>query len=336
MNIRKLPSGSYQVRQNVDGVTYSATFKHRPSPVEAMKAITKQTSKVSKHRDMTVVDACEAYLDAKSNILSPSTIRGYKGEIRAISDEFGKVYINSVTGPMLQKEVNDYAEGRKPKTVSNYAHFLTAVLNFHEVDVKPPVLPMKVKTKKYFPTEEEVQAILQEVAGTKYEVFFRLAVYGLRRSEIAALTLSDLSDDNVITINKAMVTDGNNKNVIKSTKTTESTGTIKIDDELAELIRSQGFVWDGYISKPYEHLQRVQDKLGIQRFPLHTFRHFMASYLHNMGVSEKQIMAIGRWKTPHVMKSVYEHEMEMDKAKQKVADIFGTKFGTKNQKAINE
>ena len=44
---------------------------------------------------------------------------------------------------------------------------------------------------------------------------------------------------------------------------------------------------------------------------------------------------IDRWKTDHVMKTVYQHEMEMEEAKQEVADIFGTKFGTKNKKCSN-
>jgi len=47
----------------------------------------------------------------------------------------------------------------------------------------------------------------------------------------------------------------------------------------------------------------------------------MASYLHNQGVTDKQIQAVGGWKTDHVMKTVYQHEMEMEKAKDKIADI---------------
>lgn len=320
MNITKLPSGSYRIRQMVGGKTYSVTVDHRPTQIEAMKIISDATAHVKKPQDLTVVKACEAYIEAKKDIVSPSTIRGYKSLIRVISDGFGGMRINAVTGASFQTEVNRYAKGRKPKTVKNYAAFLTAVFSFFDLGLHTPTLPMAVKPKRYFPTAEDVNRILAEVKGTDLEVFFRLAVFGLRRSEICALTVDDLSG-NVLTINKALVTDGENHNVVKSTKTTESAGTIKIDDDLADLIRKQGYIWKGHIATPYKNLQRIQYKLGIPRFPLHTFRHFMASYLHYQGVPDKQIQAIGRWKTDHVMKTVYQHEMEMEKAKDKVADI---------------
>lgn len=320
MNITKLPSGSYRIRQMVGGKTYSVTVDHRPTKIEAMKIISDATAHVKKPHDLTVVRACKAYIEAKKSIVSPSTIRGYKSLIRVISDDFGGMRINAVTLANFQTEVNRYAKGRRPKTVKNYAAFLTAVFSFFDLGLHTPTLPMAVKPKRYFPTAEDVNRILAEVKGTDLEVFFRLAVFGLRRSEICALTVDDLSG-NVLTINKALVTDGDNHNVVKSTKTTESAGTIKIDDDLADLIRKQGYIWKGHIATPYKNLQRIQDKLGIPRFPLHTFRHFMASYLHYQGVPDKQIQAIGRWKTDHIMKTVYQHEMEMEKAKEKVADI---------------
>lgn len=320
MNITKLPSGSYRIRQMVGGQSYSVTVDHRPTQIEAMKIISNATAHVKKPTDLTVVRACEAYIDAKKDIVSPSTIRGYKSLIRVISDSFGGMRINAVTGALFQSEVNRYAKGRKPKTVKNYANFLSGVFSFFDLGLHSPTLPMAVKPKKYFPTSEDVNRILAEVKGTNLEVFFRLAVFGLRRSEICALTVDDLSG-NVLTINKAMVTDGDNQNVVKATKTTESAGTIKIDDDLADLIRKQGYIWKGHIATPYKNLQRIQDKLGIPHFPLHTFRHFMASYLHNQGVPDKQIQAIGRWKTDYIMKTVYQHEMEMEKAKDNIADI---------------
>lgn len=333
MTIDKLPSGKYRIRQMIDGKRYSVILDHRPSQIEASKIIAKMADRAPRsNNNMTVLDACTAYLDAKNNVLSPSTIRGYKGVIRAISEDFKGIYINSMTSALLQKEVNDYAKGRSPKTVSNFAHFLTAVFAFYDVEVKPPILPMKVKMAKYIPTIDDVNAILREAEGTKYEVFFRLAMYGLRRSEVAALTLSDLSDDNTLTINKAVVTDGDNQNVIKPTKTTDSARMIKIDDELADMIRKQGYVWEGHIAQPYKHLRDIQDFLGLPAFSLHTFRHFFASYLHEKGLTDKQIQEIGGWKTDHVMKTVYQHAMEMEQTRNEVAQLFGHEIGHKKSK----
>ena len=319
MNIRKLPSGSYQIRQMVNGQSYSVTLDHKPSKIEAMKIITEMSGKQPAKANMTVLTACEGYIASKTNVLSPSTIRNYRGQIKAISDDFKGVYLHNVTSAMLQTEVNDYAKDREPKTVSNFAHFLTAVFAFYDVNVKTPQLPQAIKNSDYIPTLDEVKAVINEVKGTKYEIFYRLAMYGLRRSETFALTLDDLSKDNFLTISKAVVLNDKREKVVKTTKTTDSTRIIKIDDELADMIREQGYVWEGSMDMPYIRLCKVQKKLGIQHFKLHTFRHVFASFLLDK-LTPKQIQALGGWKTDNIMKTVYQHAMEMDKAKQTASD----------------
>jgi len=322
MTIERLPSGNYRIVQMVDGKRYRFTLDHKPSKIEAMKIISEMMVKTSSPTNMTVVDACKAYIASKTNVLSPSTIRMYNGVIRAISSDFGALYLNDVTNARFQAEVNAYSKGHQSKTVSNFARFIGAVLSFYDIEIKQPKVPQTVKKEKYIPTLEEVKRIIAEVSGTKYEVFYRLAMYGLRRSETFALTLSDLSDDNNLTINKALVLNDKREKVLKTTKTTDSSRTIKIDDNLADMIREQGFVWQGSMDMPYIRLCQVQDKLGIRHFPLHTFRHLMASFLHDEGYTNKQIQAIGGWKTDNIMKTVYQHAMNMEEVKESVsADI---------------
>ena len=328
MNIQKLPSGNYRIRQMVNGKSYSVTLDHRPTQIEAMKIVSELTAHAPKKGEYTVVSACDAYINAKTNVLSPSTIRNYRGQIRAISDDFKGVYIKAVTSAMLQTEVNRYAKDHQPKTVSNFAHFLTAVFLFHDIELRPPKLPQAVKRQPYLPTVSEVRAIVREVKGTKYEVFYRLALYGLRRSEIFALTMDDLSDDNLLTINKAMVLNDKREKVIKTTKTTASTRTIRIGDRLADIIRKQGYVWEGSFDMPYIRLCQVQDKLGIQHFPLHAFRHECASVLHYEGVPDKNIQGVCGWETDYVMKERYRQEVNADAVRDQVSDIIESTFDT--------
>jgi integrase len=179
-------------------------------------------------------------------------------------------------------------------------------------------LPQREKKDPYIPSEEEVRMIFNEIKGSQFEIPILLSAMGLRRSEICALKAEDLSG-NTLTINKALVQNENKEWVIKSTKTTESTRTIIIPDYLADLIRQQGYVYDGFPGSIYNHLQRVQKKLGIQNFPLHKMRHFFASYMHDLGYSDKQIQAMGGWKTDNIMKTVYTHAMNMEIAKQNAA-----------------
>lgn len=193
--------------------------------------------------------------------------------------------------------------------------FLTAVLGTYCPSLKiNTTLPQKVKSEPYTPSQGDVKRILAEIKGSQFEIPITLACYGMRRSEICALTPEDIEGD-VIHINKALVQDENKKWVIKTTKTTESTRSIIIPQELAEKIKDQGYVYRGHPGNITKHLERIEDKLEIPRFPLHKLRHYFASQMSALGVPEADILKMGGWETDHVMKSVYRHSM-MDKEEQ--------------------
>ena len=146
-------------------------------------------------------------------------------------------------------------------------------------------------------------------------------MYGLRRSEICALTVDDLNG-NILTVNKALVR-GRQQWHIKLTKTAASTRKVILDAQLADLIRQQGYVYRYNPVTLEGKLKKIQKMLGIHPFSLHKFRHFFASYLHDLGFSDKQIQAAGGWSTDNVMKSVYMHAMQMEEAKSAMATAIG-------------
>lgn len=318
MTINKLPSGSYRIRQTVNGKAYSLTVKHKPTLYEAEQLLSQIIENPDK---LTFEKAAENYIKSKSNILSPSTIVSYESIIRNIDTDFLKLQINTMTHKDLQAEVNRYSANHSSKSTRNFSGFLMSVVKFYDLNIKSPKLPQKERKTPYIPTEEEVRAIINEVKGTKYEVAFILASMGLRRSEICALTLNDLNG-NTLTINKALVKDNTGKWVAKTTKTENSTRTLEIPGKVAKLIRKQGYVYDGFPGQIYKRLIDIEKKLGIQHFSLHKMRHFFASYMHHLGYTDKQIQSFGGWKTDDVMKTVYQHEMEIEKAKKKMAYTF--------------
>ena len=152
-----------------------------------------------------------------------------------------------------------------------------------------------------------------------------MATLGLRRSEICALTPEDLNG-NVLTINKALVMNSDKEWVVKTTKTESSTRTIVLPDELVRLLNDNGF-YKGNPENLYFALRRSQKRLGIHLFPLHKLRHFFASYMHDLGYTDKQIQEFGGWKTDAIMKTVYQHAMEMDRVKANMATNIGLLMG---------
>lgn len=314
MTIDRLPSGSYRIREMRNGKVYKITLDHKPTKTEARDLI---QSKVTSFSNSTLFyDAADNYIKSKQNILSPATIRGYRTILNNLTIK--DLPIDKITTPVLQSLVNDLALTLSPKTIKNVNGFIVSVLKYYGAEVQSPRLPQRIKKEIYIPSEDDVKRILNDVKGTKYEVPFTLATLGLRRSEICALTKDDLKG-NILTIDKALVEDENKNWIVKTTKTTDSTRTIIVPDYLADLIREKG-IYDSSPHSLYSKLKCVQDRLGIQRFAFHKLRHFFASYMHNLGYSDKQIQEFGGWKTSDVLRNVYQHAMEMDKTKQSMAE----------------
>ena len=63
----------------------------------------------------------------------------------------------------------------------------------------------------------------------------------------------------------------------------------------------------------YQTLYRLEDQLGIQRFPLHKLRHYYASMAHAQGIPEAYILEQGGWASSNVMKKIYRHAMEEER-----------------------
>ena len=317
MTIEKLPSGSYRIKQMENGKYHYVTIDHKPSKTEAVKLLAevldkKETSAVN----MTFDDAAAAYIQSKSNILSPATIRSYDTMRRNLS--LSKTRIHDITSITVQSTINDMVGRVSAKTARNYASFIVTVLKSVDIDVRQPQLPQKEKKSPYIPTIEDVKAIFAHIKGKEEEIAIILASHGLRRSEIAALSPLDLTGNTLI-VNKAMVQNERGEWVIKSTKTTDSTRTVVIPDDIADLIRERGYI---YGKMPYtinQDLHRAQRELGIPQFSLHKLRHFFASYAHELGYSDKAVQEMGGWKSDSILKTVYTHAMDMEKKKQEMS-----------------
>lgn len=322
MNIEKLPSGNYRITQMADGKRYRATLDHKPSATEAMKIISTLVDRApASVANKTLRDAFEEYSKAKSEMLSPSTIRGYSYLVKRIDDSILDKKLNQLTAVDLQKIINKDSADHAYKSIKNLRSHLMSTLNMFDIRLKTPTLPLpEAKVEPYIPTKNDVYKVLNALKDSKFECAVQLSVMGLRRSEICALDVSDLSESNVLSINKVMVQTKDGDFVIRhKTKTDKSTRELVLPTHIADLIRKQGFVYRGHPNSILDGLKAVEKRMKLPEFPPHRMRHFFASYLHDLGYTDEQIMAMGGWKTDHVMKTVYRHAMEMDEVKKSVA-----------------
>jgi integrase len=321
MSIEKLPSGSYRATVMVNGVRYRRTFNHKPTQKEVMQALAAEMSEDPKPEALTFEQAAVKYCESKESVLSPKTLREYLGMNKSLPEWFRMLEICNINQLAINRLVNSLASQKQaPKTIKNTHGFISAVLKTFRPDmVINTTLPQKRKEEPYIPSTEDIKKMLARLEGTEYEIPFILACYGMRRSEICALTVDDI-EGNVVHINKALVQDSNNEWVLKITKTTKSTRDIVIPSEVADKIRSKGYVYIGHpnnISKVYG---RMEKELGIPHFSPHKLRHYFASKMSAMGVPETDILALGGWETDNIMKSVYRHSMINGGGKEKISD----------------
>lgn len=310
MKIEKLKSGSYRIRKMYKGITYTVVTDYKPTQKEAMRLLADEMDKVqSRKYHMTFETAARSYIEVKNNVLSPSTVKGYYSTINNLSKKFKNLIISDITSVDVQKEINDYSKTRSAKTVRNAHGLISAVLSMYAPNtILNTTLPMYVKKEPYIPTDEDIKALMGEAKGTEYEIPLILAAFGLRRSEICALEISDISDG-TIAINKAMVLDSKNQWIKKETKTATGTRTITVPKEVTEKIKEHGYVYKGYPGNILKFMTQTQDKLGLPHFSLHKLRHYYASVSHSLGIPDAYIMRSGGWKTDGVLKSVYRHAL---------------------------
>lgn len=326
MKIEKLPSGSYRIRKMYKGKIYTVITEYKPSQKDAIQLMAAELDKIQgKFEKMTFGAAAEEYIASKRNVLSPTTIRSYGTITKMLSTEFSSMNINDITVRDVQIEINRLTKGRSPKTIRNYHGFISSVLGVFCPHLKlNTTLPQKIKNKPYIPTDDDIKKILEYAKDSEYEIAIILACYGMRRSEICALTLDDINGD-VITINKALVMDENKQWVIKTTKTTASTREIIVPMKIADQIRKKGYVYKRSPNSITEYLEKAEADLGIPHFSLHKLRHYFASKLSAMNVPEADIIKFGGWETDYVMKGVYRHAMEdrQQKAQRDAANKLG-------------
>lgn len=308
MKIEQLPSGKYRIRKMVNGRSTSYTFDHKPTEAEINVMLGVEVNKKSTFRQAAI-----DYVESKRNILSPSTIKEYTETIRRLSPAFLDTPLSKMTGVIVQKEVNLLAKTRKPKTVRNYHGCIFSVLKMYKPDlILRTTLPKNRQDKKYIPTKEDVQAILDysvNSCGGRYYIPLVLASYGLRRSEILAIT-GDSVQGNVLTIDSGIVLNDEKEWVKKDMpKTVSSIRKIPIPWEVALEIKEQGYAYKGHPNCITEFLYDACDRLEIPRFSIHKLRHFFASQLSANNVDIETILSLGGWQTDHVMKTTYRHKV---------------------------
>lgn len=330
---RKMSSGNWFIQLRLNGQSIpivASSEKECRDRAALMKAEYRAgKNRVAGSGEITLGEAVDNYIDSKVGVLSPSTIRGYR-TIR-----------NNYMQPQMDKRIRDIknwqavinaeAKLRAPKTVKNTWRFICSVLK--ECEIAPPkvVLPQIVPTEHLWLEPDEIKTFVAALEGQPHEIPALLALHGLRRSEIMALTWDKIDlKRGAIKISGAAVFDENQKLVHKATnKNASSARTVPImipalEAALKACPDKKGNLVTCNPNTIWARVNRTCRELELPEVGVHGLRHSFASLAYHLKWSEQQTMEIGGWSDTTTMHKIYTHLAAADrlKARNSMADFY--------------
>ena len=333
-NPKQLPSGSWRVRvfdyKDSEGKKHykSFTSPNKRVCVEMAKKYTEdkkvqQSRPHGQYEELTLEEACLLYIDMKSGVLSPTTIRSYEAYTRSALDELKKMVIKYITSVKMQQYVSRLSQINSPKTVKNKAIFIKSVLDyfipFNQIRID---YPMREKPEISVPILETFWKIYDAAPDDIKIPILLGGMCGMRRGEIAGLRPEDVTDMG-ISIRRSLVKDENNQWVIKSPKSTSGYRFVPLGYEHIELVRAWTFdIKPDRITKAFKKTCR---DLGYEDLHFHCIRHMFATELYDKGFNPLTICSYTGHKNPNTVTGIYAHAKRDLATDNKVIDIMSGK-----------
>lgn len=322
--IKKTASGKYHTTVFVGMVNGKRKYKSITAPTKrevkqliAQTLTEKQTE--STYSSLTLSQAYERYINSKDNVLSPSTLRGYRNSAKNDFPNLQPCLLSQLNNEMIQNAVNDLVSVNSPKTIKNKYHLLKSILKIYRPELQIHIqLPQNKKSPVPLQTEETIHLLLSR-ADDRLRVPILLAAFGgLRRSEICALTKEDFTDTGV-NINKAKVL-GSYGYVIKQPKTDAGYRFVPLSKEIIK----ECIAWKHFGLNPdviNNGFQTLRQNCNISA-TFHKLRHYYGTQLLKNGIDIMTACKYGGWDDPQILLKIYAHATINKESDQKVISIY--------------
>lgn len=339
---KQLPSGSWFCRIRINGEDISITRPTEKEAIAEAMAVKAGIKQATARKQKKVTAAIDSYIAARENVLSPSTVRGYRAIQTGRFQGMMHKDIHTLSAAQWQKAVNDEAKLCSAKTLTNAWRFLASVI-FAETGQRVIVrLPQVVPNARPYLTPEQIPVFVAAIHGTSIEIPALLALSSLRRSELQNLRWRDIDfDANILRVNGAAVYGPDGELVRKNeTKNKTSRRTVPLIEPLRAALQQADQTGEYIVTMTPNaimgHVNRVCAKHGLPQVGLHGLRHSFASLAYHLGIPELVVMEIGGWANDQTMRKIYTHISQKDVADRAAAlmTFFSTKNGNENDNDI--
>lgn len=319
---RKLSSGSWFIQLRLGGQSIPVTERSRTACVNAARLIKAEylagreptKKKLPPAPEMTLRELLTAYIQKYKPVLSPSTVGGYATirdtRFKSVMDKKPKEVSD------WQAVINEETKLVRAKTIINAWSFVASSMRDQGLPVPEVTLPQHIKRPRPWLTSDQIVRFVAAVNGSGYEIPIYLALLGLRRSELMALTWDRVDlKAGLIRVEGAVVRNEDGAYVFKEeNKETDSRRTVPIMiPELRAALEAvpetdrTGRVVTCHINRPYKVVNRICEREGLPLTGVHGLRHSFASLGHHVGVPEQEMQLLGGWKDARTMHQIYEH-----------------------------
>lgn len=318
---KKTKSGMWKVRvyshTDEKGKHYKAFTAPTKQEAEQQAAKFSGDADRANRVDLSVYDAIAGYIRAKENVLSPSTIRGYRILERNNYSDIGTMRIRKLTTERVQLWVSQQAASVSPKTVKNAYALLASSVRLYAPDTMWRItLPTIIKERRTAPSDASVAMLYNSATGWM-KIAIGLAAFGsLRAGEICAIQFKDI-EDGTIYVHRDMVRTQHGGWVYKEMpKTTDSVRLVDtVPEEIFDLMGT-GAPDDLAIghtpSRIGDNFRSLCKRIGITGIRFHDLRHFYAS-TGAVIMPDLYLAQRGGWGTSSpIMKTVYQHTRESE------------------------
>lgn len=288
----------------------SAKGKRKCEQMAAQWAVEKESK--PQEAEMLLQEAVESYIRAKENVLSESTVIGYK-KILNNNMELIKLFpLSAITKPLVQRWVNELSANHSVKTVKNAYGLFSATMDMFMGKRFRVQFKQATEREVCIPSDDEVKLLLSEADGDLKLAIYLAAFGGLRRGEICALEAADVFDDYIV-VNKSMGLTQQRTWEIKTPKTLSSNRQVFLPEFLIKLLEcKEGRLLSLHPNNITDQFEVLRNRLGMS-FRFHDLRHYYASINHALGIPDQYIMEMGGWKTDRTLKAVYRNTLKPEK-----------------------
>lgn len=316
---RQKPNGRWIVQVQVDGKRRAKEFDTKKAAQTWAASIkTEAAMEIDVSPEDTLEKVLKRFIDHRTAVLSPSTIRGYRTIAKSRFESVQKKPVDKIKN--WQAVVNNESTLCSPKTLKNAFRFVrTAVKEETGITIPDCRLPAVRPNERPFLSPDQIPVFVAAIKETDVAIPALLALSSMRESEVLGVRWENVPENaKFIRVEETVVPDEHHKFVRKKTaKNATSTRNVPIVipalREALEINRKpSGPVYDRSVSYLRNQINRVCEANNLPRTGVHGLRHSYASLAYHLRIPTKIAAEIGGWKNTATMDKIYTHIAQSD------------------------